>query len=344
MDYQTALKKLKTFDADEILFKEYYYMDKTSQNIQKFIDKYKNETDNLNIVLFPEILPSHRSEDDYIKMNHNVSLVKHPRYVPFYFHEHAYFEMIYVVKGKCTHKLENNETVLKTGDVCILAPNVIHGVSVFDDSIVINILIKKSTFLDIFMNYIRDKSQISIFFLNNIYSKRKIHYIIFHTGYDKQVLNGILDLYIEYINQDEYSDRIICSMLTIFFTKLTRSHNKSIEIPETKQIKGEYENRIISYIYDHYNDITLDQVSRLFHYSVPYCSKIIKDITGYTFSELLIQVRLQKGKNYLLNTQLSIASISERVGYKNPETFIRIFKRYYGYSPSQYRKRNILTQ
>lgn len=341
MEYQTALEILGRYEEDEILFKEYYYMEKTSLNLQKFKEKYQNQKDNLNIVLSPDIIPSYRNEDDFIKDGYNISLVKHPRYVPFYFHEHAYFEMIYVVKGKCIHKLENSESLLVTGDVFILAPNVIHGIEVFDDSIVINVLIRQSTFLDIFTNYLRDKSQIGVFFLNNIYSKKKINYIIFHTGHDRKILESILDLYIEYISKDKYTDRIMCSMVMIFFAKLTRYYKETLEIPEFIYKKGNYEDKIIQYIYENYSDMTLDKISQHFHYTVPYCSKIIKEITGYTFSELLTQIRLQNGKNYLLNTQLSISSISDILGYKNPETFIRVFKRYYNQSPNHYRKLNI---
>ncbi|WP_295251746.1 AraC family transcriptional regulator [uncultured Catenibacterium sp.] len=143
------------------------------------------------------------------------------------------------------------------------------------------------------------------------------------------------------MNIDEYTDRIMCSILTIFFAKLTRYYKDSIELPEVRYKKSNYENQIIRYVYENYQNMTLDKLSKHFHYSLPYCSKLIKEITGFSFSKLLTQIKLQNGKNYLLNTQLSVESISEIIGYKNPETFIRVFKRYYDCSPSQYRKNKI---
>lgn len=341
MRYKPILEMLEKYNEDEKLFKEFYYMEKNPLNIQKFKEKYKHQEEDINTVLAPNKLPSNRRENDFIKKGNNISVIKHPRYVPFYLHDHAYFEMIYVVKGECIHQLENNKSTLKAGDICILAPNVKHGIKVFDDSIIINILIRQSTFLDIFMNYMRDKSQIGIFFLDNIYTKKKINYIIFHTGKDEKILESILDLYIENMNDDEYTDRIMCSILTIFFAKLTRYYKDSIELPEVRYKKSNYENQIIRYVYENYQNMTLDKLSKHFHYSLPYCSKLIKEITGFSFSKLLTQIKLQNGKNYLLNTQLSVESISEIIGYKNPETFIRVFKRYYDCSPSQYRKNQI---
>ncbi len=47
---------------------------------------------------------------------------------------------------------------------------------------------------------------------------------------------------------------------------------------------------------------------------------------------------MQNGKNLLLNTRLSIEAISLNLGYKNPETFIRVFKKNYLITPHQFRK------
>lgn len=44
---------------------------------------------------------------------------------------------------------------------------------------------------------------------------------------------------------------------------------------------------------------------------------------------------------YLSNSQLSISEISTMVGYENPESFIRVFQKAYGISPSAYRKKQL---
>ncbi|UUZ97427.1 AraC family transcriptional regulator [Paenibacillus sp. P25] len=45
-----------------------------------------------------------------------------------------------------------------------------------------------------------------------------------------------------------------------------------------------------------------------------------------------------EGQRALLQTRLTIADISEQVGYQTPKYFIKIFKDYEGISPNQYRK------
>ena len=81
--------------------------------------------------------------------------------------------MIYVLEGRCTHILLNEKYELKTGDLCILSPSLSHGLEVNNDSIVINILIRRGTIEDIFFNTLRDQNIISDFMRNSIYLYRR---------------------------------------------------------------------------------------------------------------------------------------------------------------------------
>ena len=85
------INKLIQFDLDEKLFREYYYLEKTAKNIQDFKLKYQDDAYNLNIVLNPEILQTHSLEEDYFEKNQDIIILKHPRYIPFFIHDHDYF-------------------------------------------------------------------------------------------------------------------------------------------------------------------------------------------------------------------------------------------------------------
>ena len=163
------IEELYFFNKDELFFKKYYFLDKTKQNIEYFYKENQNDATNLNIALHPESLPIYHYEDDFIKKNHNISIIKHPRYIPYFEHKHAYFEILYVLDGQCDNTIFDTELLLKKGDFCLIGPHISHGVKNFDDnSIVINILVRESTFLDTFMNYIKDKDLLSIFFINHL--------------------------------------------------------------------------------------------------------------------------------------------------------------------------------
>lgn len=340
VSYDLIIQELTNFTREEQIYREYYELIQKKQSPASFFARYKNETDYLSYLQHPDKIDSSPTEDKFINSGRNVSIVKHPRYFPFFYHKHDFFEIIFVLSGACTQIFEDKKIRLNTGDFCIMAPNIIHAIEVFDSSVVLNIVIRRSTFLDIFINTVRDKTQISMFFLSNIYEKNKVPYLLFHTGEDDTIRNYILDMYLEQLQPDEYSDRIICSILTIFFTQLIRLHRANMEVPQSSDSRSAFETQVFNYIVNHYANLTLEQVAEQFHFSVPYCSRLIKKISGQSFSELQENIRLQQSENLLLYTQMSVADISDRIGFKNSETFIRMFRRHHQMTPSKFRKLN----
>lgn len=73
-------------------------------------------------------------------------------------------------------------------------------------------------------------------------------------------------------------------------------------------------------------------------YSITYCGRMIKDLTGKTFSKLLQQKRCVYAAELLANTEKSIAEIVDDVGYENESFFRKIFNQKYGVNPLEYRK------
>lgn len=66
---------------------------------------------------------------------------------------------------------------------------------------------------------------------------------------------------------------------------------------------------------------------------------MIREETGIGFVGFLRNIRMNHAVALLLNSQSSISEISDIIGYENPESFIRVFQKVYGMSPSAYRKK-----
>lgn len=97
------------------------------------------------------------------------------------------------------------------------------------------------------------------------------------------------------------------------------------------------------YIQQNYPDrsISLQQAATALFISTSQLNKLLKKAYGSTFSELLIQYRLDKAKE-LLQTDLHypISEIANKVGYEDPHYFSRLFRKKTGQSPVQYREAN----
>jgi len=346
MNSNDLIQYLYSYNEDEIFYRKFYEAKQDSgvyNNYFKSIDRGYIKKHSL---IIPEIsdkeIPKQMEDETYFEMNslNSIILLKHNRYTPEFTHNHVFFEMIYVLSGKCTQKIGENNIEMGEGDISIISPNVTHSIAVFDDSIVINLLIRRNTFEDIFFDFLRNNNLLSNFFINNLYKEQRNDYIIFRTNKDEEIRNSILEMFLEYQNHSRYYNNILNNLLMVFFARLLRAHEKDVELPSLHRKDTLKHMEMISYIQDNYIEVSLDDVANRFHFSNPHCSKIIKEATGLTFTQLVQKIRLERAENLLISTNISISDISGSVGYPTVEHFIRLFKKKYNVSPSQYRKNN----
>lgn len=93
------------------------------------------------------------------------------------------------------------------------------------------------------------------------------------------------------------------------------------------------------YISDNYqNPITLEEVAEEVKISPAYLSTMFKKELGINFSDYIIELRVERAKNILKNTNLSIAEVTEEVGYTDCRYFSKLFNKVVGIKPSKYRK------
>ncbi len=97
---------------------------------------------------------------------------------------------------------------------------------------------------------------------------------------------------------------------------------------------------LIEYITENYKDrdISLTMVANYFDVNPSYLSRYFKEQFGENFLDYLSKYRISVSKKYLASTDLKIQEIAELVGYSSANSFIRVFKKYEGVSPSKYRE------
>lgn len=118
--------------------------------------------------------------------------------------------------------------------------------------------------------------------------------------------------------------------------------NLVLIINHIREHEGVSEEQIIAkakdYIRENYSrDISLEDVSEHVYLSSGYFSKLFKQHTGENYIDYLIRVRMDKAKELLEQTRYKTYDIGESVGYTNTKYFLRLFKKYTGMTPSEYR-------
>lgn len=120
------------------------------------------------------------------------------------------------------------------------------------------------------------------------------------------------------------------------------------EIAECNYIQNVEKNnkiiqRVLKVMEDNLSDekLSLSSIAdRIVYMNVDYLGKLFKKEVGENFSQYLINMRMEKAKELLLQDRHSkISDIADKVGYgNNPQYFGQVFKKATGYTPSEYRK------
>ncbi|TDF99748.1 helix-turn-helix domain-containing protein [Paenibacillus piri] len=96
---------------------------------------------------------------------------------------------------------------------------------------------------------------------------------------------------------------------------------------------------IIAYIEDHYGqDLYLEKLADQLGVSSKYLSKMFKQKKGMNLTDYISLVRITKAKEMMMSTDRNISDISEQVGIYSRTTFIRLFKKFEGLPPNEFRK------
>lgn len=97
--------------------------------------------------------------------------------------------------------------------------------------------------------------------------------------------------------------------------------------------------RAIQAMYQRFGDeLTVDEMARTAMYSKFHFSRMFRHVTGVSPGRFLSAVRFQEAKLLLASTSLSVAEISNQVGYSSLGTFSTRFKSSVGVTPTDYRR------
>lgn len=99
-------------------------------------------------------------------------------------------------------------------------------------------------------------------------------------------------------------------------------------------------NRVITHLGEHYRDeFSLKRLAELACMEASYLSDLFKKKTGSTLTQYHQRLRVEAAALMLRETSLPVAEIGERAGFSGDSYFIKIFKRWTGLTPSDYRRK-----
>ena len=163
----------------------------------------------------------------------------------------------------------------------------------------------------------------------------RIAYVIV-SGYDdfsycQQALRlQITDYILKPVNYEEFGTCIDNLKISLFEQRVAAAEGPEQE----RTITG-----ITRYLQEHLaEEVSLSVLSEEFHLNPQYISQLFKNEIGVGFLAYLTNIRMEKAKKLLLSGSLSVAEVAEQAGYGDYRVFTKVFKKFEGITPSQYRR------
>lgn len=150
---------------------------------------------------------------------------------------------------------------------------------------------------------------------------------------------GAFDYLLKPINKNQLIEVIKKAIGTIKDNDI----DKVEEVLEGKLDNGKsIANKSIEYIKENYKDaeLNLSSLSKMFHVSESYMTRIIKKKVNKSFSSYITELRIEEAMKLLSGREdIMVGHVAEIVGYSSHHYFCRVFKTYTGLSPLEYKNR-----
>lgn len=89
-----------------------------------------------------------------------------------------------------------------------------------------------------------------------------------------------------------------------------------------------------------HEELTRDEIAHSVYRNPAYLSRLFRKETGSSLSDYIAQLRIERAKRYLIETNDKVSNIAEDVGYAHFSYFAKLFKKMTGLSPQEYRKKH----
>lgn len=175
------------------------------------------------------------------------------------------------------------------------------------------------------------EAQVSFHRVQNLFSNVKLTCV---KVMERLEIQEMLDSEIENLEQGSVLEEYINAVYSMFrklceYVQLHRKSNSEIQ----KEILCQF---VDQHLCD--SNLSLNYVAEAFDLSDSYVSRLFKEKTGNNFLDYMNRARIEKAKMILLSQrETSIQEIGFAVGYNSDAAFRRIFKKYEGITPSQFR-------
>jgi AraC-like DNA-binding protein len=261
-------------------------------------------------------------------------------------HSHDFVELVYIAEGEAQHSFEGELYDISAGDVYIINPGEVHTYIIQPGGKleIINCLFMPSFIDEALLKELGISESMDYFYVHPFLdNKERFHLGLNLRGQDaSEVLSLLNRMADEYKGLRKGYSTLIRLQLIQLLIQLSRIYEEQQHYKEPAIFRNQERKilvqRICGYLERHFHQkLSLAILSDLFNISARHLNRVFKDETGKTVIEALHDIRIERAKHLLLESDEKVISIAMEVGYDDPAFFTRLFSRKVGVSPGKFR-------
>ena len=274
------------------------------------------------------------SGDKLLEPGKIITIRPHTRFIAFPEHSHDYVEMVYMCRGRTTHRVNGTELVLRAGELLMLGQNARQSIApAGEEDVAVNFIVRPAFFGGTLPFLGEEETPLRRFLVSCLMGESETGCLLFRVADVLPIQNLIENLLYTLIEEVPNRRGILQGTMGLLFAQLV-NHTDALRFETAEQ------NAVLSvlrYIEENYADGSLTEIAGRLHYDLPYLSRLIRQTAGRTYTELLQEKRLSQAAWFLRNTDRRVDEIAVSVGYENVSYFHRLFAARFAQSPRQYR-------
>ncbi|MDK1727990.1 AraC family transcriptional regulator [Dellaglioa algida] len=272
----------------------------------------------------------------------NIYINKHHRYSAMPDHTHEFVELNYMLSGSCTQYVDGKKIELKEREILLMDKDIVQSIDELgENDILINILIKDDSITTaIIVNLAKSKGVVNEFLLNAS-SEYRNHdsFLYFRCANKVEVQEAMSRMIIEYYSKDNYYMRAMNLLLSLLLINLSRVVEE--DSLEKHQESDDNILEILRYIESHYTELNLNGLSSKFGYNPNYMSDKLKRETGYSFKNLINNMRYQAALSLMRETDKTFSDISYEIGFSSTPSLYKLIAKYTNKTPKELKERTM---
>lgn len=261
-------------------------------------------------------------------------------------HGHEFVELVYVVQGRGVHIFQGSDYNIHAGDVFIINPGETHAYFVEPGGHmeIVNCLFMPSFIPDALLQELEITASMDYFYVHPFlkHDVRFNHHLNL-SGQEASAVQSLLESLIRELGSrgPGYTTLIrlqMVELLVLLSRYYANMQNQRVSPAPRQSERVMTARRIHGYLERHFDKkITLQALSGLFNVSTRQLNRLVREEYGKSVFDLLHEIRIERAKRMLVESDEKVIAVATMVGYDDPSFFSRLFVRYAGCSPREYR-------